>query len=618
MGRFLKVNVKQINKGDIISVVVLFILFIIFLAIVWGHWGDPIVDSARELYIPKLILGGKVLYKDIFNMYGPLSYQVNAVLYALFGTSINVLYFAGVINTLLILASIYLISRTIASPFTSFIATLTPMCILVFRFKYLSVSGYFLPYSFGLVYAFSALLLSLLFFIYYFKNKNILYLYISSFVIGISIASKLDYAFFALIIVGLLIFSKKIKFSDKFINILLMLLPSVICWSLLFFQGVRFSDIQELIFFGINFLQAPSVKFFNTVIIGLYPTVGNIKFCITNFLSYSLYYLSFLAIASFIVLGFKTAKNSLAKLLFSAILLLFLFPVLKYLSFNIYEEYRYYYDFAWFSYLILFILFLHIATEFFVNKKTYKTISHESKTFILITIIALLSMHRTFFLVFTGFVANYSLILYFTVIIIYLMEILPSVLLKWFSGANINSFKKGIAVFFLIMSVCYLTISYNEFKKHPYKLQGLNGSWYVPSDIGYIIDSTTQYIKKNIKPSQTILMLPEGPILSLITNVATNNKYYSLIPNMTEAFGEDNVLVDLNKNKPDYIFINNVPNMQYGPNEFGDKYMVKTYSFIMDNYDYIKTYPEKGYEYKDELTGRFKFNIKVYKLKNPL
>jgi hypothetical protein len=196
------------------------------------------------------------------------------------------------------------------------------------------------------------------------------------------------------------------------------------------------------------------------------------------------------------------------------------------------------------------------------------------------------------------------------------MEILPSVLLKWFSEDNINSFKKVMAVFFLIMSVCYLTISYNELKKHPYKLQGLNGCWYVPSDIGYIIDSTVRYIKQNIKPSRTILMLPEGPVLSLITNVATNNKYYSLIPNMTEAFGEDNVLVDLNKNKPDYIFINNVPNMEYGPNEFGDKYMVKTYNFITDNYDYIKTYPEKGYEYKDELTKRFNFNIKVYKLKN--
>ncbi len=38
-----------------------------------GHWGDFQIDNGRELYVPVSILHGKLLYRDIWYMYGPLA-----------------------------------------------------------------------------------------------------------------------------------------------------------------------------------------------------------------------------------------------------------------------------------------------------------------------------------------------------------------------------------------------------------------------------------------------------------------------------------------------------------------------------------------------------------------
>ena len=39
----------------------------------WGHWGDLQVDCVWELYIREAIVRGKLLYRDIWYPYGPLT-----------------------------------------------------------------------------------------------------------------------------------------------------------------------------------------------------------------------------------------------------------------------------------------------------------------------------------------------------------------------------------------------------------------------------------------------------------------------------------------------------------------------------------------------------------------
>lgn len=61
----------------------------------WGHWGDFQADCGREVYVPAAILQGKLLYRDIWYMYGPLAPYLKASLFRLFGIHMNVLYGLG-------------------------------------------------------------------------------------------------------------------------------------------------------------------------------------------------------------------------------------------------------------------------------------------------------------------------------------------------------------------------------------------------------------------------------------------------------------------------------------------------------------------------------------------
>ena len=75
-------------------------LIILVFAIFYGRFGDINVDSFREAYIPSQILSGECLYKDIFTIYAPFSYLFNSLLFAIFGTNLKILYFAGLISTI--------------------------------------------------------------------------------------------------------------------------------------------------------------------------------------------------------------------------------------------------------------------------------------------------------------------------------------------------------------------------------------------------------------------------------------------------------------------------------------------------------------------------------------
>ncbi len=51
----------------------------------WGHWGDLQIDSGREMYVPVEILRRRLLFRDIWYQYGPLTPYVQAWAVGLFG-----------------------------------------------------------------------------------------------------------------------------------------------------------------------------------------------------------------------------------------------------------------------------------------------------------------------------------------------------------------------------------------------------------------------------------------------------------------------------------------------------------------------------------------------------
>ena len=151
-------------KNDTRIVLILIILFLCTLPFFFLHQGLLSIDTGREFYLAQQVANGSVLYKDLFNVYAPFSYQLNAFLFLIFGFKINTLYIAGLINSLVILITIYLIAREFFKENISFLISAMTMMSLVFN-TFLYNSN--ITYSYGMIYALSSFLLALLFLIKY-------------------------------------------------------------------------------------------------------------------------------------------------------------------------------------------------------------------------------------------------------------------------------------------------------------------------------------------------------------------------------------------------------------------------------------------------------------------
>lgn len=199
--------------------------FVIF----YGQFGDVNVDSFREAYIPEQILAGKALYKNIFTIYSPLAYQINALLFLIFGIHLKTLYFAGLFSTMGIFYLTYKIARR-------FMDANLPLAICLFIISALVLSpnvfNPFFPYSYGLLYGVLFILLSM----YSVLNRrfSLAYLFYS-----FAICSKYEFLF----LLPLIIYAEKRRtktFNWKK-NIPALLVPIII--SLTALNGAGIQDI---------------------------------------------------------------------------------------------------------------------------------------------------------------------------------------------------------------------------------------------------------------------------------------------------------------------------------------------------------------------------------------
>ena len=186
------------------------------------------VDSFREIYIPQQMVDGNIIYKDIFVIYPPLSYLINAFLIKIFGNGTNLLQTVGLLTSVGILyftnkiAGIFLEKKYI-------------FAILLFIISGLILSpnvfNSFLPYSFGILYGILFVLIS----IYCALNKKypLSYLFYS-----LAILCKLE---FALLLLALVFLSKKDHWKR---NLLALIVPFLITGIVLTIMGVHLSDLK--------------------------------------------------------------------------------------------------------------------------------------------------------------------------------------------------------------------------------------------------------------------------------------------------------------------------------------------------------------------------------------
>jgi hypothetical protein len=114
----------------------------------WARWGNLTIDSGHEMYVPAALAAGKMLYRDVWFMYGPAAPYFNSYLFRLFGAHLRVLYWAGSLAALGSAIFLFLTGMSLGSWVIGWTAGVV---VLIEAFE----PGIFcfpLPYSFAAVY----------------------------------------------------------------------------------------------------------------------------------------------------------------------------------------------------------------------------------------------------------------------------------------------------------------------------------------------------------------------------------------------------------------------------------------------------------------------------------
>lgn len=543
---------KKINS-NILYLITLVGLFILTLIPTYAHHGSLLVDCGREAYYPTQVLLGKVLYKDIFNIYGPFSYLLNALLFKMFGINLNVLYLSGCFCAFSILCLTYLIAKRFLSKFLTFSICLLTIVVGVLN---TNIFNFIFPYSYAMLYGTVAVLISIYFLLKYEESpENNLYLYLSGFFAGIGAANKQEFLPYYLVIFYAAYKIKSLNFKQYGLLLSSMLFIPTLCFSILFLHGLRINDLVSALFTLNKMMHAKTLAYY-------YQHVGVFFHKKVIFLLTKSFLLTIFLLAFFFFSATRKNKVLSAFLVLLSSLLIF-------------------YNTNPMSFIFLPIL---ISLMFVLNLKTLK---NNTKLMILALSSILLNLKIYWGLLlfcYGEYFVNLSLIAIFALI------------LYKFKNKNIN--QKFIAAFIILTSISLslFTLSSSIINKKTFPIHSSHGTLYPDNELFKPSEALIKYIQTKTKKTDTIVILPEGQMINFLTDRKSDNIYGSLIALYIETFGEDKIIEHFKQTKPEYIIFNNQEHKEYYFKYICNDYAQAFCSFVAQNYSQKKVIDD-GFRY---------------------
>lgn len=567
------------SKKQIFSFIFLISMSFIILYFISIYALNPAIDTGRELFIPYRMLNGEILYKDILNIYGALAYQINTFAYMILGAKVNTLRIFGSLNYMIIICSIWFILKELIPNCENitFFSKIENRCLssLMIFFIFVTifspnVFNYILPYSFAITYGISFFVLSLLFFIKFAKTDIPKFAYLACFFAGGAISCKYEFLLYFVFLLLYILGCKKIETKNVLFSILFLGIIPLLSYGSLFWQGMTSADLAKNALVMKQISKTQAVKF-------LYSNFAGTYF---NYKIFSICFIKTLILAVVSVIFYYSQRFIKTDKFLALIVLLFGVIGIYYASTV---------GFSLFA-IINSILFLIYFKQLYQNKPVF--------VYILSTI--LLSL-KTFFVVNVESYGIYTLP--FIIISLFLI-------LEYSKFTEKEDIKNGIkGTFFFVLAllifIFYFISGFQIFKKKGYihTEEIKNGTFfelfkkeiYTYPDIANPLNEAIEYINKNTKPSDRIVVLPETQFLNFITQRPSDNLYDSLTPMYFEAFGEYNIIHHFEQTMPEYFIINNRDTSDYGKRYICDNYGREFCSFVKDNYKKVNTFGETTY-----------------------
>ena len=550
-------------------------LFMFFLF--YGKYDAYLVDVGREAYIPWQMLKGKLLYKDIFNVYGPLGYQINAMAYALFGVNLNTLYLMGFANSLIILVSVFFISRQFLSKPLSLV--LTGMVLVVCAYA----RGFFnfiFVYSYNAVYALSGFLLSLLFALFYIRGKKTRDIVLSYLFAGFSFANKIeDLPYFCLLFVLLPLWLKK-DWKKYFYAAGAFFFFPVISFGILLLQGVGINDLLDAFVLIKKLVNAPATNYFYHNY-GLYFNPVSVNTTIKFF--FKLIKVLIMPCAALFMLFYVSAKylkDSFLKHLSAAAAFIFAVYLIKNNFNSIIQNSDW--MFSWSGIACIFILLFFAGRyiySIFYKKLAISQIPVDDIMFMFLAAAAISVSFKGLFSVSLACYGTFTFTALLLAIVIFLVKYVP---LK-FSHNIYAAWVETVKWLCIIAIIGYFAGSfYRLAQQKVYTVKSPQGSVTI-RDVYPAQNELINYLREKTPENARIVTLPEGALINFLAQRDSDNMYYYLIPVNIDIFGQERVLNDFKKNPPEYFLLSDIMYGVYNVGAFCD-YASKVCDYIFSQY----------------------------------
>lgn len=512
-------------------IISLFLLSLLVFGLTYAHQGSLIIDLGREVYYPKRILEGSILYKDLFNIYGPFSYLYNAFLFKIFGLKLNILYFSGIITASAIISLIYLISRQFFDKFLSFSISTITLIIGCFSFY---IFNYIFPYSFSMTYGMAFCLASIYLLLLFLRNNNSILYYLSTFFAGLAISNKYEFIPYCLIFVYVA-FKNKLSLKQNTVSFVTLITSPLICFGFLFLQGLNIGDIIHNLKDIYTMSKTNTLSYFYSIS-GLTFQKQTLGLLIRNFL-----------MTLFPIALLYNGHYFLDK---SKIKAYFLFAISVFFTFKL----------ASLETFIFLPLLLIILMCLYFKKQ-----NEEVKILSIASILVSLK-------VFWATALNSYGVYFIPILLISIITFIK------------KDYRKFVSAYLIFLSIAFFAYNLPTRKNISNPIKTNMGTIYVSSEYKDTSNNILKFINENTKTTDKILILPEGLFFNYLTNRVSDDYYNSYLPLYVETFGENRLINALKKDKPDYIIMHNFSTSDYYFKSMCNDYGFEICDFIKNEY----------------------------------
>ena len=561
------------------------ICFIYLLYVSWMKWGNIVIDTPREMWMPLQVLKGRVLYKDLAYEYGFLPPYLLSFVYRIFGVSVISLVGVGITVTVLMTALLYKISRFFLNEIFSFLVIVTFMFVFAFGHYSGGIFNFILPYSFASTFFMLFTASSLYFFLEFIVSEKRKHLLLWGVSLILSFLCRPDMSipvWAGFVFIGeIFIFKTRKKIWRFNLYFIAPLLISILCYILFIIkmqalEGFK-GSIIELVTFGITKNDA-----FVSNMIGLNNIGFNISLIVKSFVLHLIVILLIgagsIAVSSFF-LNKKEESNITLPLIGLVVITAAFMLGYNLLAIN-FLQYR-----------CMVLLLIIGAGVFFVKTFTGPDFK-KNISCLLLFVISILTITRIIFKTlpygYGFYMLDLSLICYY----VFFFRIIKNVVRKLrINNFPMNFFLSVLACLFLFLISPYWRISSYVYAHKNVKINTNMGSIFcfpVQGTLRYW--EAVEYIRNNVPDDAAVVVVPEGVGINLFTSRKNPSRYYSFVPPVCIRIGEGNIIAELNRYNIDYFVIVHRTTAEYGYPFFGVDYGKKIFSWINEHYEVIKQF----------------------------